>query len=328
MKSYEFGNLDEVDIDLIFDVFNKMLSDEMVGVGYFNYNNYEWCVGVDVVRRINDLNGRHPLPNSILGIQVIKSYTIKPNEIVLRISPRLYEIDETKEESKKDKVLIGDMMSGYRYVDTDEAGRIKEITNDDKKRHEKALDRLKNMLNNVYGDSLDALRYATEDAKFLNFNVKEKEGNTMSTNYSKMFLGTGNLYFRFKAEIKDVIFNNPATIILWNDGTKTVVKCGEGEVYDPEKGLAMAIAKKFLGNQGNYYDTLKKWLPKEEKKEKVKTDTITPTTVKPGRYGYATVKELAKKVGVSESTIRGQIRKGQFPGAIKQDGVWLIPVSW
>ena len=328
MKSYEFVNLDEVDIDLICNVFNKMLSDEMVGVGYFNYNNYEWCVGADVVRIINDLNGHHPLPNRILGIQVIKSYAIKPNEIVLRINPRLYEIDEHKEESKKDKILVGDMTSGYKYVDTDEAGRIKEITNVEKKRHGKALDRLKNMLNNVYGDSMDTLRYTIEAVKFLNFNVKEKEGNTMPTNYNKMFLGTGNLYFRFKAEIKNVIFNNPATIILWNDGTKTVVKCREGEVYDPEKGLAMAIAKKFLGNQGNYHDTFKKWLPKEEKKEKVKTDTITPTTVKHGRYGYATVKELAKKVGVSESTIRGQIRKGQFPGAIKQDGAWLIPVSW
>ena len=125
--------------------------------------------------------------------------------------------------------------------------------------------------------------------------------------------------------IDNVIFNDPATIVFWNDGTKTVVKA-ENEEFDPEKGLAMAISKKVLGNQGNYYETFKKWLPKEEKKEKVKTDTITPTTVKPGRY--ATVKELAKKVGVSESTIREQIRKGQFPGAIKQDGVWLIPVSW
>lgn len=25
--------------------------------------------------------------------------------------------------------------------------------------------------------------------------------------------------------IKKVIFNDPATIVLWNDGTKTVVKC-------------------------------------------------------------------------------------------------------
>ena len=62
--------------------------------------------------------------------------------------------------------------------------------------------------------------------------------------------------------IKKVIFNNPATIVMWEDRTKTVVKA-EGEDYDPEKGLAMAIAKKAFGNEGNYYNEFKKWLPKE-----------------------------------------------------------------
>ena len=65
-------------------------------------------------------------------------------------------------------------------------------------------------------------------------------------------------------EIKDVIFNEPATIIIWKDGTKTVVKCQEGENYDPEKGMAMAISKKALGNKGNYCEVFKKWLPEEE----------------------------------------------------------------
>lgn len=64
--------------------------------------------------------------------------------------------------------------------------------------------------------------------------------------------------------IKKVIFNDPATIVLWADGTKTVVKCGENDFYDAEKGLAMAISKKALGNQGNYYNTFKKYLPDEE----------------------------------------------------------------
>lgn len=60
-------------------------------------------------------------------------------------------------------------------------------------------------------------------------------------------------------KIKRVIFNNPATIILWDDNTKTIVKA-ENETFDPEKGLAMAITKKALGNEGNYYNELKKYL--------------------------------------------------------------------
>ena len=67
--------------------------------------------------------------------------------------------------------------------------------------------------------------------------------------------------------IKKVIFNYPATIVLWSDGSKTVVKCQDGDIYDHEKGLAMAISKKALGNKGNYCNEFKKWLPEEEEEE-------------------------------------------------------------
>ena len=65
-------------------------------------------------------------------------------------------------------------------------------------------------------------------------------------------------------KIKNVIFNKPATIVFWADGTKTVVKC-EHEDFDPEKGLAMAIVKKTMANNHSYYNEIfKKWLPKEK----------------------------------------------------------------
>ena len=63
-------------------------------------------------------------------------------------------------------------------------------------------------------------------------------------------------------EIDHVIFNNPATIVFWKDDTKTVVKVNNGEPYDPEKGLAMAMVKKVSGNKGNYYNTIRKELDK------------------------------------------------------------------
>ena len=68
---------------------------------------------------------------------------------------------------------------------------------------------------------------------------------------------------RLVPRIKNVIFNDPATIVFWSDNTKTVVKA-QNEPFDPEKGLAMAICKKALGNEGNYYNEIKKWLPKEK----------------------------------------------------------------
>ena len=87
--------------------------------------------------------------------------------------------------------------------------------------------------------------------------------------YGTMGLGIPTYVSHKVPKIKKVIFNDPATIIYWKDDTKTVVKA-ENERFDPEKGMAMAIAKKALGNQGKYYNEFKKWLP-EEKEEDCKT---------------------------------------------------------
>lgn len=58
---------------------------------------------------------------------------------------------------------------------------------------------------------------------------------------------------------KKVIFSGPATTILWNDGTKTTVKCQEdAEYFDEEKGIAMCYLKKMLGNKGNYNNIFRK----------------------------------------------------------------------
>lgn len=67
-----------------------------------------------------------------------------------------------------------------------------------------------------------------------------------------------------RVKIKDVIFSDPATVVFWNDNTKTVVKTRGGEKYDKEKGLAMAIIKKITGNTSNYYNIFKEWCGDEE----------------------------------------------------------------
>ena len=70
-------------------------------------------------------------------------------------------------------------------------------------------------------------------------------------------------YQKAMSRIKNVIFDDPATIVFWSDGTKTVVKCGKDDTFDPEKGLAMAISKYFFDNAGYFNDVFKKWIPKK-----------------------------------------------------------------
>ena len=77
-----------------------------------------------------------------------------------------------------------------------------------------------------------------------------------------------------------VIFNKPATIVLWKDGTKTVVKAQNDEPFDPEKGLAMAIAKKALGNEGNYFNHIKKWTEDVEEPYSYDENDVTPQAEK------------------------------------------------
>ena len=62
--------------------------------------------------------------------------------------------------------------------------------------------------------------------------------------------------------IKKVIFNKPATIVFWADGTKTVVKCADFDIFDPEKGLAMAICKRVYGER--FHSVFKEFLPEED----------------------------------------------------------------
>lgn len=86
-----------------------------------------------------------------------------------------------------------------------------------------------------------------------------------------------------RSNIKDVIFSYPATIILWKDGTKTIVKAGKDEKYDPEKGFAMAICKKVFGNGGNYHGAFKEYVPVTyyiaDKKDIMVTDRVVSDEV-------------------------------------------------
>lgn len=124
--------------------------------------------------------------------------------------------------------------------------------------------------------------------------------------------------------VKNVVFNPPYTIVIWEDRTKTIVKC-ENELYDPEKGLAMAMAKRLFGNHGCYYEVFKKWLPKEKPTlPEIKSVPVIDLPPKARTRTYS-VKELAEALGVSEDTVRRDIKKGAYPTAKKENGKWVIP---
>lgn len=52
--------------------------------------------------------------------------------------------------------------------------------------------------------------------------------------------------------IERIIFSPPATVILWEDNTKTVVKCMEGDEFSEEEGFLAAVGKKLFGSHTAY----------------------------------------------------------------------------
>lgn len=72
---------------------------------------------------------------------------------------------------------------------------------------------------------------------------------------------------RYIPEIKNVIFNYPETTVLWEDGTKTSVKCNPEDEYSKEVGLALCAMKKAFGNTGDFNDIFRKWIPKENSEQ-------------------------------------------------------------
>lgn len=57
---------------------------------------------------------------------------------------------------------------------------------------------------------------------------------------------------KFRPIPKKVIYNYPATIVFWDDGTKTVVKCRKGEMPDLDRAIAYAVCKKIYGNMSHF----------------------------------------------------------------------------
>ena len=102
----------------------------------------------------------------------------------------------------------------------------------------------------LYDEREYSNRMLTTDSAIYNYNRTVIPSNTIKE----------KLNIAFGCHIEKVIFNPKATIVFWSDHTKTIVKLDKDDEQDDEKGLAMAISKKFLGNKGNYYNEFRKWL--------------------------------------------------------------------
>ena len=66
-------------------------------------------------------------------------------------------------------------------------------------------------------------------------------------------------------KVEKIIFSKGHTIVIWDDKTKTIVNCSE-EIFDAEKGLAMAFMRKMM-SRTEFCKLLKKADNQMEEKE-------------------------------------------------------------
>ena len=149
----------------------------------------------------------------------------------------------------KDAEIIYDKNGGYGYgpevklsiknCTTDDLKHIKMLVDDAssiKVISTEALRILKRTANSTYGlpEATIPLAYSANDCAV-------SYGALHNTLFKRSNSTDG-------LKVTKVIYHNPATIVFWSDGTKTVVKCGKGDTYDKEKGFFIACAKKLFGN--------------------------------------------------------------------------------
>lgn len=116
---------------------------------------------------------------------------------------------------------------------------------------------------NQYGKGADHVTVDDVDLKFAKYIKQDMKKLAKQMDQE--------VYRTFQVTPERVIYNDPATIVFWKDGTKTVVKCMEGDTYDPEVGLAMCVCKKLYGSK--YHKFFRYYAPKkpevkENKKQK------------------------------------------------------------
>lgn len=124
---------------------------------------------------------------------------------------------------------------------------------------------------------------------------------------------------------KKVIVSGPCVISFWNDGTKTISRCHDGDEMDVRTGILLNAIKKWMPG-GTYWQDVMEDVTVEYqgKKEKIEKPSHAPVNhdrpcrpyMRGGRYGDdekmrvieliesgMTQHEVSRKTGISQATI-------------------------
>ena len=64
---------------------------------------------------------------------------------------------------------------------------------------------------------------------------------------------------------RKIIFNDPVSVVFWQDGTKTIVRRTKGEKFNKYTAFTAALAKKIFGNNTRVNAIVKSGIDQKEK---------------------------------------------------------------
>ena len=139
---------------------------------------------------------------------------------------------------------------------------------------------------------ISACEFPTDEAKrFLDF--LKKNGNNIP-------------------QVKQIIFNDPATIVYWQDGTKTVVKTMHGDTFNEEYGVAMAYMKKMFGSSTGFKKLVAKYKSEKKPVSKVEKEVRKETNNKDNSAMNIKKRKIGDKVVIKKDLVEGTMLNGAY----------------
>lgn len=166
----------------------------------------------------------------------------------------------------------------------------------------------------------DAIEYIGYDSHVPEVSVSTKSETKVKTVTVKEKVHT-------LPEIKQVIFNYPATVVIWSDGAKTVVECQKGDNYDMEKGLALCICKRMMGNQSNFNKQIRKYtenVKNVQTKKKPKEGTFEERKAERKAQSEANKTAKGKSKSEKKKILDNTRKRRSSPAVINTDKMVVI----
>lgn len=118
--------------------------------------------------------------------------------------------------------------------------------------------------------------------------------------------------------IERVIYNDRTTILLFDDGTKTIAQCAPEDTFDPISGLAIALCKKLVGNQ-TFHDLIEEFAcPEYEKRKKHAEKNASVKPAKTENEPAETEKKIEKETAAAIAAENTDADKSEKPKAKKK----------